>query len=31
MVASAKAYVSAVNKLLTKRQRIHAQASSATG
>jgi 2-isopropylmalate synthase len=28
MVASAKAYVSAVNKLLTKRQRIHAQASS---
>jgi 2-isopropylmalate synthase len=29
MVASAKAYVSAVNKLITKRQRIHAQASTA--
>jgi len=30
MVASAKAYVSAVNKLMLKRNRIHAQATTAT-
>ncbi len=29
LVASAKAYISAINKLSAKRQRLHAQADSA--